>query len=96
MVASGAVNSVYADSNLTSQGIVIEKTIENKLNIEYKVVYISPEGDRLESGQGVNEAKMVLDGTTYEMEVVDGVKYVTVKFKSEKSCDVTVESCTLE
>ena len=82
MVGAGTINYVHADSSLVSQGVAIERTVNNTYDIEYDVIYISPEGDRLEGGQGVDEAKLVLDGTTYKMEVVDGVKYVTVKFKS--------------
>ena len=82
MVGAGTINYVHADSSLVSQGVAIERTVNNTYDIEYDVIYISPEGDRLEGGQGVDEAKLVLDGTTYKMEVVDAVKYVTVKFKS--------------
>ena len=74
MVGAGTINYVHADSSLVSQGVAIERIVNNEYDIEYDVIYISPEGDRLENGQGVNEAMMVLDGTTYKMEVVDGVK----------------------
>jgi hypothetical protein len=67
MVGAGTINYVHADSSLVSQGVAIERTVNNEYDIEYDVIYISPEGDRLEGGQGVDEAKLVLDGTTYRL-----------------------------
>jgi len=84
MVGAGSINYVHADSSLANQGVAIERTVKNENKIEYGVVYIDENGNRLTEGFGVEEALMVLDGTTFEVESVNGVKYVVVKFKDSK------------
>lgn len=85
MVATGSMSYVHADNSYLSEGVSIERALDdNKYDINYKVIYVNADGvAEPDNTTGAGHALMTLDGTTYKMEIKDGKAYVTVKFNSK-------------